>query len=80
MAPLYRLPRRFIPIYEQARAQARADRLINPNLRTAHLEDLAQRRAERDRQAKIARTMAWAREYTAMRKAVIAQSRSQGAA
>lgn len=67
MGPLYRIPRRFYPIYEEGKAAARLERLQNPDKRTAILTEMTARRKERERQEKILRTMQMAREYVASR-------------
>ncbi len=67
MGPLSRIPRRYYPIYEEGQAAARTARLTNPDTRTKILDEVTARRKERDHQQKIERTMALAREYTAMR-------------
>lgn len=69
MRPLYLLPRRFHPIFEEGQAAARLDRLTNPDRRTKALTEVADRRKDRDRQVRIATTMQIARERTAQRAA-----------
>jgi hypothetical protein len=72
MKPLFRIPRRFYPIYEEGRLFARLEREMNPDPRSAVIADLKNKRDERDRNLKIERTMRIAREYTAARKAAAA--------
>jgi hypothetical protein len=69
MPTLYHLPRRFHPIFAEGQQTARIERLSNPDERTRILDQVAQQRAERDRQVKIATTMQIARESTATRSA-----------
>jgi rRNA-processing protein FCF1 len=69
MKPLYRIPRRFYYLFEEGRLFARLEREMNPDPRSAVIAELKKKRDERDRKAKIERTMRIAREYTAARKA-----------
>lgn len=71
MKPLYRIPNRFIPIYEEGRRAARREREQNPNRRTVLLDAVSAERKARDRRRKFERTMQIAREHTVRRKAAL---------
>jgi hypothetical protein len=68
MRVVVRIPPRYLPIYLEAKETARLQRLNNPDPRIAVLQNLQDGRAQRDRQAKILRTMEIARLRTAERK------------